>query len=277
MSRRRELTRRLAALTDIAGILSAMRNLALMETRVLAELIPCQRRMVAGIETAAADLLAWQATPAATDGPELCVLVGSEQGFCGDFNERVVEARQAHCAERPGPTRWIVGGRRLGARLGALAALAEALPGATVADEVPATLLRLIGAIGRHLASAPAAGQGISALYHCAASGGVRLRRLLPLRDLPPPAPQRDAADLHLQPAELLAGLSDHFLYAALNEILYGALLVENQRRQAHMERALQRLDEKTDRLRRTANVQRKEEITEEIEILMLSTGAAEE
>jgi F-type H+-transporting ATPase subunit gamma len=279
MSRRREFARRLTALTDIAGILSAMRNLALMETRVLAELIPGQRRMVAGIETAAADFLAWHEAPAAApaDGPELCVLVGSEQGFCGDFNEALVDAHHARCAASGDAARWIVVGRRSAARFAELPDDAELLSGATVADEIPATLLRLTGAIGRRLAAEPAAGYGLTALYHCAASGGVRLRRLLPLRDLPPAAPHSNPVEIHLAPADLLAGLAHHFLHAALNEVLYSSLLAENRQRQAHMERALQRLDEKTDRLRRAANAQRQEDITEEIEILLLSDTAMKE
>jgi len=52
MSRRRELARRLAALTDIAGILSAMKGLALMETRILRDSLDSQRRIRAGHATA---------------------------------------------------------------------------------------------------------------------------------------------------------------------------------------------------------------------------------
>ncbi len=58
MSRRRELARRMDALSDIAGIMSAMKGLALMETRILQEFLGSQRRMVAGIEAAAGDFLA---------------------------------------------------------------------------------------------------------------------------------------------------------------------------------------------------------------------------
>src|SRR5512147_696063 len=85
MSRRRELLRRLDALTDIAGIMSAMKSLALMETRVLRDFLESQRRMVAGIETTAADFLAWNGEfiPEVVEECEVCVLIGSEQGFCG--------------------------------------------------------------------------------------------------------------------------------------------------------------------------------------------------
>ena len=118
MSRRRELARRLAALTDIAGILSAMKGLALMETRILRDSLDSQRRMVDGIEAATGDFLAWHAdlAPVPGKGRELCVLVGSEQGFCGDFNESIVTQARATCTDPNAPACWTVVGQRLCAR-----------------------------------------------------------------------------------------------------------------------------------------------------------------
>ena len=53
--------------------------------------------------------------------------------------------------------------------------------------------------------------------------------------------------------------------------MLYSSLMVENRQRQAHMDRALQKLDEDTARLRLAHNIQRQKEITEEIEVILLS------
>jgi len=274
MSRRRELSRRLAALTEIAGIMSAMKSLALMETRILREFLASQRRMVAGIETAAADFLACHGefTAGPEEGRELCVLVGSEQGFCGDFNEAIVERIRAVRAGKNASARWVIVGQRLSARLGDNPQAALSLPGATVADEVPAVLLRLTGELNHLLATKDLAGFGLSTLYHCDATGDIRLRRLLPLRDLPPPGHVHPyPAELNLPPAEFLAGLTRHYLYAALNELLYSSLMAENRQRLAHTDRALQRLDEDTERLRLAYNAQRQEEIVEEIEVILLS------
>ena len=47
--------------------------------------------------------------------------------------------------------------------------------------------------------------------------------------------------------------------------------MAENRRRLAHMDRALDRLEEDTARLRLAYNARRQEEITEEIEIILLS------
>lgn len=275
MSRRRELARRLSALTDIAGILSAMKNLALMETLILRDFLTSQRRMVAGIEGAAADFLAWHpepiSAPTGGQGQALCVLVGSEQGFCGDFNERIVARLQATDATA-GPARWVIVGQRLAVMLGEDPRTALQIPGASVADEVPAVLLRLTRELNHLLTTGDQAGAGLCVLYQDDASGDLRLRHLLPLRHLPPPmAAYPYAPTINLPPGELIAGLTRHYLYAALNEVLYSSLMAENRQRQAHMDRALQRLDEQTGRLRRAYNAQRQEEITEEIEIILLS------
>jgi F-type H+-transporting ATPase subunit gamma len=273
MSRRRELSRRLAALTDIAGIMSAMKSLAFMETRILQEFLPYQRRMVAGIEAAAADCLAWHPRFAAAPGTaELWVLVGSEQGFCGDFNERLVQWLGALDPGAKAPARWVILGQRLAARLRDDPRTALTLPGATVADEVPAVLLALTKELDRLLETEEFTGFGLSTLSHCDTAGNIRLHRLLPLRDLPPPSPPHPyPPELNLPPGHFIGGLTRHYLYAALNEVLYSALMAENHQRQAHMDRALQRLDESTVRLKRAYNAQRQEEITEEIEIILLS------
>lgn len=383
MSRRRELARRLGALTEIADILGAMKSLALMETRTLLGFIACQERMVTSIEAALGELLAWHpklshplarmaaqeggATPwpevmpvpgeghrpPATPAPSaaLWVLVGSEQGFCGDFNARLA-ARVRDPGAPPLAGQWLVLGQRLATRLGEDPRIVRRLPGATVADEVPAVLLRLTRELNRLLAAGePAggglaggepAGGGLGVLYQEAATNELRLRQLLPLAGalMPPGASEPDppsataplppsattsipptaiapislspmtsiplsgmtsisptamtsssraAPDplrsrlpdrtpksafpplIHLPPGELLDGLTRHYLHAVLNQVLYSSLTAENRQRQAHMEQALQRLEEKAEGLRRACNAQRQEEITEEIEIILLS------
>ena len=74
-----------------------------------------------------------------------------------------------------------------------------------------------------------------------------------------------------------MRGLTGHYLYAALNAVLYSSLMAENRQRQVHMDRALQRLDEDSARLQLTYNIQRQEEITEEIEVILLSADMLSE
>ena len=75
---------------------------------------------------------------------------------------------------------------------------------------------------------------------------------------------------VNLPPAEFLRGLIGHHLHAALNEVFYSSLMAENRQRQAHMDHAPRRLDEESARLRLACNSQRQEDITEEIESILL-------
>ena len=277
MSRRRELSRRLASLTDIAGIMSAMKGLALMEIRVLQDFLATQRRMVSSIEASAAQFLAWNGELAMTPPEiELCILVGSEQGFCGDFNEAILKRRESLGVTNQATGNWLVIGHRLASRLDSAQPPAE-LPGASVADEVPTVLLRLTRELSHFLTANEPRGTGVSVLYHCDATGDIRLRRLLPLRDLPPPARRSYPPDFNLPAEEFLAGLIGHYLYAALNEVLYSSLMAENRQRHAHMDSALNKLDEDRARLRLVYNALRQEDITEEIEVILLSAGMLEQ
>ena len=273
MSSRRELLRRLGFLNDISGIMSAMKALALMEMRILEEFLAAQHRMVASIEASAARFIAWN--PKLFDVPppdaEICLLIGSEQGFCGDFNEDLLNHWQGHDAVERAGEKMLVVGNRLAGRLGGETSL-QSLPGASVADEVPRVLLGLTKELNVLMADALVQGWGVSALYHCHATGEIKRRRLLPLRDLPP-APEAAAfpPDLNLSPEAFLEGLTGHYLYAVLNDILYSSLMAENQRRYAQMESALSKLDEDRNQLRLAYNARRQEDITEEIEILLLA------
>lgn len=275
MSRRREIAQHLRSLADIAGIMSAMKGLALMETRVLHDLVAPQLRLVAGIESCAARFLAWHGellTPrdAEVPAPEIWIVVGSEQGFCRDFNEALADRQQQLLAESRAEVVCVSIGRRLAER-GKAAVPAFALPGASVSNEVPSVLLRLTRELRRLLTDPATRGAGVRVLYHCDATARIRLRQLLPIADLPAPPPAPYPPQLNLRPADFLADLTGHYLYAVLNEVLYSSLLAENRLRLAHMNSALDKLDEDSRRLQLAYNAQRQADIIEEIELIMLS------
>ena len=78
--------------------------------------------------------------------------------------------------------------------------------------------------------------------------------------------------DLILAPHRLLTALLDPYLDVSLAGVLLVALLHENEQRLAHMEQARRNVDEHLDALARRANRARQEEITEEIEVILLAS-----
>lgn len=275
MTRRHEVGKRIATLREIDEILTAMKNLSLVEVRRIEGFIEAQRAALAVIEDAAADFLAdygTQTRPPPAGRDVLCV-IGSERGFCGDFNARVVEEAVRWQSDRAEPAAVLLVGERLVAAW--TGAVTAAIPGAGVGDEVPQVLQamaeQLPGLLVEGDAVAPA---GLVVVYQ--AGDGASAQRLLPVPE--PPARARALPYpvlLNLPPAGFFAALTDQYLYAALQSALYESLLQENQTRLEHMEQAIRKLQDDLDALDRRRNHLRQEEITEEIEVILLNASVA--
>jgi F-type H+-transporting ATPase subunit gamma len=262
-----ELSLRFARLNEIRGIMTAMKSLSLVETKKLARFIGHQRRMFANIEAAAADFLHFIRVANTADAPIILILVGSERGFCGNFNERLLATLDTLPRQDPAPV-LVVAGNRLAVKLGNRPGVVARLDGATVTEDVPAVLNRVMDAL--HTAST-ASGAGAT-LFSLAneAEGEPTLKRLLPFD--PPPAPHfAQPPRLQLAPPEFFAELLDQYLLASLYGVLYESLSAESRQRLAHMEQALDRLGDIIDSLALKRNALRQEKIVEEIEVILSS------
>ena len=147
MSKRHELQHQLEAYSEIRDILGAMKNLALMETRKLTRFLATQHRVVQGIEIATVDLLNFYPDIATGSGQNhpVYLLIGSERGFCGDFNEAVKSAWETYAQKlTQKESTVIVVGYRLSTKLQEDPRIAASLDGAGIAEEVEAVLTRLI-------------------------------------------------------------------------------------------------------------------------------------
>ncbi len=79
---------------------------------------------------------------------------------------------------------------------------------------------------------------------------------------------------LNLSPPSFLTELVDHYLFAALHELFYSSLMAENTLRLQHMDNAIHRIEKDSMELSSKKSRLRQEEITEEIEVIMLSAEA---
>ena len=270
MSRRHELEQRLRKLGEIGEIMRSMKNLALMETRKLARFLDAQEESVHMIEMAAADFLKFHPDIdyQAIAGNQIFLLVGSERGFCGDFNEELLNALGSQTF--PDSPILAVGGK-LCTRLDKHPCLMGQFDGPAVAEDVPKTLNQLIPAVV-HLQDTQAC-HGLTVLHHRSGIEGIARKSLLPpfTEGSKPVATLSHPPLLNLAPESFFAELVHHYLFAALHEIFYTSLMAENQRRIQHLEGAIQRLEEKNENLARKSRTLRQEEITEEIEVILLS------
>jgi F-type H+-transporting ATPase subunit gamma len=271
MTRRRDVERRLRSLEEIRNILDAIKSLAYMETRKLTRRLVSQHRVVETAERMAADFLAFHpyTLPGATL-PTIYLVIGSERGLCGDFNDQVHRSLERHLDAVGNKPSVIAVGAQLNTKLAGEPRLAAAIEGADVAEEAERVLIQIVEAIdalrsqyGPH---------GLTALYQDTDSGGATVESLLPpFRDYAGARPAFPFPPLlNLEPTDFLLGLVDQYLPAALHEVLYASLMAENRRRVQHLEGAVRHLDERIETLQRKSKRLRQEEIIEEIEVILL-------
>ena len=273
MGKRTDIDRRLGTLTDISAILRVMRALAIMETGKLSRFLAAQTRVVRSIEAAAADFLVFH--PEVVTAPESVVtvwlMIGSERGFCGDFNEVVLGAKRELEPDpaASAPILMAVGSRFCGKI--PPEALASALAGACTVEEVPSVISRVIEELNGLTVKGALR---LTVLCHGQEDGAVISRTLQPFpADLSPTSRHSHAPILNLPPAAFYSELAGHYLFAALHEMFYQSLMAENRQRQRHIDHAARRIEQKIAGLNLKKNAVRQEEIVEEIEILMLSAG----
>jgi F-type H+-transporting ATPase subunit gamma len=274
MNARRQLQQRLRSLVEMQEILGSMQTLAVLETHKLARYGGNQQRVVTGIERAAADLCRYfpQLLERLPVCAEVYLLLGSERGFCGDYNERLLDKLSTlHQAHSDQNVLVLAIGNRLCAKLANDPRVIARLTGPSATEEVPAVLIQVVDTLldleNRFRSFR------LTILYHDPQTQQVVQRPLLPPftafteRSValgPPPY-------IHLPVQQLFSELVEHYLFAVLHALFYTALGVENQRRIQHLEAATRRLEEEITQLKLRANTLRQEEITEEIEVILLS------
>jgi len=274
MSMRRKIDQHRQSLAEIKEIMYSMKILAYMETRKLNRFIDAQQTVVTSMENVAGDFLSFypQTIPELINTIPIYVLIGTERGFCGGFNHALVERldliRQSSDSETSSPI--IAVGRKLHGIVDAQESEIIQLKGASMAEEIYLVLNQLVDKIN-DLQSLHNALE-VFCLYHTSQNSVVTQRLLPPFQGQTgnqqvfpyPPI-------LNLPPQSLLSELTDQYLLAEILSILYTSLMIENTHRVAHLDGAVNYLEEQSEELKRRSNALRQEEIIEEIEVFLLN------
>ena len=270
-----QIEERRESLQDIRTVMQAMRTLAQVETHKLTPLLQSQRVVVEGIQQAALDFISCNAHTFEDRGQSSCVylLIGTERGFCGSFNRSIVQHWQAFTAATAAPHTLLVIGQRLSTILREQEVEHQVLPGASIVEEIESVLLQLTN----HIAAVQTGGVlELKAFYRDKDARTPMTADLLPpfygYADHAPEYPHPPL--LNLPPPAFLAGLIEQALNASLHDLLYTSLLAESIMRIEHLEVAIDHLDLQSARLQQKANFLRREEIIEEIEIILQSAEA---
>jgi len=274
MSKLSDFQSRMRSLRDIESILNAMKNLSLVEITKISRFYATQQELFRTVESALADFQKFYGVPfrsaAPGSGSPLYVLIGSERGFCGGFNEAIQKELQREVSEGTMPHVILVG-RKLAFKFLEDKRVIATLDGPSAAEEIPLVISQLAKVMARfpqsiwkiihNHYSAEGSTVEITCPFEFSTDQTARECQFPPLLNLPAP--------------ELRPQLFEQYLFALFYGIFYLSFMAENHERLRHMDGALNKLREEEQRLRQLSNSLRQEAITEELEVIMLSVDGA--
>ena len=268
MSKLFDLQARMRSLRDIKSILNAMKNLSLVEITKISKFYATQQELFQTVESALADFQRFYGVTSrrtVTAPSSMYVLIGSERGFCGGFNEAVQKAIEREAADAG--LKLILVGRKLALKFLDDKRVVTSMEGPSATEEIPVVISQL----ARVLAGFPDSVWRIIHNRYSSEDSSVEItcpfefskERVVPAYQFPP--------RLNLPAAELRPQLFEQYLFALFYGIFYLSFTAENHERLRHMDGALNKLRDEEHRLRQASNSLRQEAITEELEVIMLS------
>lgn len=273
MARIQEVSVRINSLKELLDIVSAIRAIAAVQMQQGQRSLDAIRRYSAEVSGALGEAASLLAARDSRPAPPGCarlglVVVCSEHGFCGAFNDRVLGAAEQALAQSGGDARLLVVGTRGAQRAAERGHRPDfTLQMATHSGGVTAVVRRVAREFYR-MFSAGELGR-LEVIYTGYTGGrqsGVERRRLLPLdpvvteRNLPP-----IPTLVNLGAGELFEELAGEYFFAALENAVMESFASENASRFRTMEAAHENIDRKYNELNRLARRLRQEAVTTEI------------
>lgn len=282
MTKRSQLKDHLYTLEEIGNIMTAMKNLCSIEMNKTTKFLLMQERVMKTIQEVSSDFLSFFPIfprPKIDATPVIYILIGSERGFCGGFNDYVVN-QLASLKEQStdfNPALIIVG-RKLALKLANDSRVMATLDGPNALEEIPTVILKILQSLEdvssrRHI-DLHSWQWGI--IFNEEEQNQIQTKMLQPFKEF------GLNKDIHFSVSPILtlphdlflAEFVDNYLFAMFHSIFYKSFYAENHQRFFHLSNSLDRLDSKQNTLKGYLNLLRQEEITEEIQIIMLSAEA---
>lgn len=279
MSKRKQILTHIEALEDIKSIINAMKNLALMEISKVNRILDTQAQVVASLQAVAADFFYFHSDLLhyiSSFGSKAYILVGSERGFCGNSNERIIQQWQADLGVRSSQNfPLITVGEKLASKLEKFNQNAINLSGPNATEEIKPVLLTLTKTLAAKYQESHGEVQpgNWTVVYNELIEDKLTTKIVQPFVNLNIQTEPKYTVPplLTMNPERFLLEFLDQYLYAFLYLIFCQSFLAENTQRLTHMQGAVDWIDEKKRNLDLQKNELRQEEIIEEIENILQS------
>lgn len=279
MSKLSHLKEHIHVLEDINSIMKAMNNHALLEINKMTKFISTHEKSITTIREVGSDFFNFYPAdlPISRNAKSIiCILIGSERGLCGNFNEAVIQHfKDFEKSQANTSLKLVIVGRKLALRMADDDRVIQEMSGHETAEEISVVILNLLHALENTSLAIDVKPEPVSWRFFYNESDDHRINT----HTLQPFAEFRSGGNgnysfpplLNLSVDDFLLEYIDNYLLAMLYYIFFRSFHAENYQRLHHLDNALERLDNNKKQLVQRLNMSRQEEITEEIEIIMLS------
>jgi len=277
MTKLTETEAHIGSMTELLGIVGAMRSLAGMHLQDAQRVLPGIRKHAETAAAAIADTLLLMGSPPAQredrQVPGALVICMSEHGFVGGFNEKMVEAAEG--VLRDFDVLLVLGSRGAGHAIEKGLKTAWWTPMATRSSGVTGTIEELSTEIYRRLAAGEIGRVEIMfSRYQPGVASAIERKKILPFDEaIIGTGPFRQPPLHNLDPVTLHEKLVAEYVFARLAEAAIESIASENAARFATMGSAHDNVSRKVEDLRKEAHLARQAEVT--IELLDLVTAQA--
>jgi F-type H+-transporting ATPase subunit gamma len=278
-----EIEDRIASTHQLDAVIATMRGIAASRAHEAHARLAGIRATAATAGAAIGDVLAFAPESAAAgsrtgddsaDGGDVCIVVGTEQGFVGALNDELAAYAQRVGGGGARACRWLlVGSRLVSAAAGHGMACAWSAPMAAHPDGIPQLAVRVTDALYARLAGGKRA-RRVSVVGALPDESRLRIaeRTLVPFDFARFKVPPRAQPPLvNLAPAQLLTGLVEFYVFVQLCEALMLSFAAENEARVRAMLAARANVQQRLNDLTQRYRALRQDEITSEI--VELSAG----
>lgn len=277
-----EIEARIAATHQLDAVIGAMRGIAASRAREAQERLAGIRASAATAGAAIGDVLAFAPegasahAPAAQQGAETCIVVGTEQGFVGAFNDQLATYALRHDGARV--RHWLLVGSRL------VSAFAErgvagtwSAPMAAHPDGILPLATRITDALYTQLGDERATRVTVAHALPGESRLSIAGRTLVPF-DFARfhVTPRAQPPLVNVLPERLLTGLVELYVYIELCEALMLSFAAENEARVRAMLAARSNVQQRLAAITQQYRAMRQEEITSEILELAAGSDAAQ-
>lgn len=279
MSKLAKLKGHLHTLDEISNIMTGMKNLALIEMNKMAKFIPMQKKVTETVKMMGSDFLNHHPALLANiqlDKPSIFILLGSERGFCAGFNDNIIhklsEIQQNQVNEIQ---KLVVVGHKLAMKMTGDNRVTKIIDGCNSTEEIPTVIYQLAQSVEQISSDAEMKlhpGHWLI-ISNDENQNHIEVNTLQPFSEFTSEKNQDSSFPPIINEADngFFSAFSEHYLFSLLYSRFYNSFFAENNQRLHHLDSALDRLDRQIKSLTHSLNLLRQEEITDEIEVIMLS------